>query len=377
MRRRSLIVFIIINVFVSLGVVLLALRLANPEGGTTTEPPRVITVEIRITNTPDPNLPSGVQVVTATPSPLPSQVVLPTGLLDETQVAVAATSGTPIADVTVASLPAATIDPAIAGLSAQVQETASALPPNCVLHTLKEGEFPGLVAEQYEGVSVFDLLAVNNLTEESSAFLQIGQVLIVPLPGCGLIGQLEAQTQTAEAIIALTPTDTPTVTGTPPTDTPMPTDTPVPTETLTPSITPSDMPTATISPTPTETFTPSLTPSPTFTPSATIPPTAANAQVVIRAVQNAGDVTAEQVVIRNNGATVNLNGWTLRDNSGSVYTFGEKFLFSNAELIVFSGVGTDTPVAVYWGRDQAAWSSGESVILSDPRGTAQSIFTVP
>jgi hypothetical protein len=371
MRRRSLIVFIIINVFVSLGVVLLALRFANPQGSTSTEPPRVITVEIRITNTPDPNQPSGVVVVTATPSPLPSQVQLPTGLLDETQVVVAATSGTTLPEETLSSGPAATIDPAIAGLSAEVQETASALPPNCILHTLKEGEFPGLVAEQYEGVNVFDLLAVNNLTEETAAFLQIGQVLIVPLPGCSILTQFESQTQTAEAIIALTPTDTPTVTGTPPTPTP------TPTETLTPSATPSDAPSATTSPTPSPTFTPSLTPSPTFTPSATIPPTAANAQVAIRAVQNAGDVTAEQVVIRNNGATVNLNGWTLRDNSGNIYTFGEKFLFSNAELIVFSGVGTDTPVAVYWGRDQAAWSSGESVILSDPQGTAQSIFTVP
>lgn len=369
MRRRSLIVFIIINVFVSLGVVLLALRFANPQGGSSNEPPRVITVEIRITNTPDPEQPGGVLVVTATPSPLPSQVVLPTGLLDETQVAAAVTSGTPLSEVT--SAPAATIDPAIVGLSAEIQETATGLPPNCILHTLKEGEFPGLVAEQYEGVNVFDLLAVNNLTEESAVFLQIGQVLIVPLPGCNLLTQFESQTQTAEAILALTPTDTPTLTGTPPTATPTPTDT------LTPSATPSDAPTATETPTPSATFTPSLTPSVTYTPSATIPPTAANAQVAIRAVQNAGDVTAEQVIIRNNGATVNLNGWTLRDNSGNVYTFGEKFLFSNADLIVYSGVGTDTPVVVYWGRDEAAWSSGESVILSDPQGTAQSIFTVP
>ncbi|MBK8024244.1 MAG: LysM peptidoglycan-binding domain-containing protein [Chloroflexi bacterium] len=92
------------------------------------------------------------------------------------------------------------LDPTIvAGGGELLASTAAALPPNCVLHTLAEGDTPFAVAEQY-GVNGFDLLAVNGLTEETSVFLQIGETLIIPLEGCELTA---AALEAAEAATAL------------------------------------------------------------------------------------------------------------------------------------------------------------------------------
>jgi hypothetical protein len=200
----------------------------------------------------------------------------------------------------------ATLDPTVLAESGDLlASTVTALPPNCVLHALKEGEFPGSVAEQYN-VSVFDLLSVNGLTEESMIFLQIGQVLIIPLESCALVA--------------------------PPTRTPLP----------------------------------------------TLPPTAVNSRMQIVTVENPGDVTAECVVIRNNGATVDLNNWSVRDSQGSRYTFQGQFLvFERGEVRLCSGVGGETPIRRQWGQQSAVWESGDTVVLSDGQGNAQATYSVP
>ena len=57
------------------------------------------------------------------------------------------------------------------------------LPEGCIRHTLAVGESPVILGDIY-GVSFLDILAVNNLTEEDVQFLQIGEVLIIPLENC-------------------------------------------------------------------------------------------------------------------------------------------------------------------------------------------------
>jgi hypothetical protein len=94
-------------------------------------------------------------------------------------------------------------------------------------------------------------------------------------------------------------------------------------------------------------------------------------------VLNAGDVTAESIAIRNTGAIVDIGGWTLSDAEGTTYTFGQQRLFTNAQITLFSRVGTNTPVALYWGRDQAVFQSGDTVTLRDAGGNVQSTFRVP
>lgn len=104
---------------------------------------------------------------------------------------------------------------------------------------------------------------------------------------------------------------------------------------------------------------------PTVTP--LLPP--AIAQVEIAEIVGAGDLSAEAVVIRNNGDTIDLGGWTLQDSNGHRYTFGEvRRLFSGASLTINTRAGTDTPVVSYWGLDEAIFSPGEWVYLLDATG---------
>ena len=174
----------------------------------------------------------------------------------------------------------------------------------------------------------------------------------MPLEGCELTATTLGATQTA----TFQPTETETPTESPFTDTPEPSETAEPTNT------------------PTRTRTPTAT----HTPTVTIPPTAENAQVEITRVTSVGQVNAEGVEIRNNGPVINLSGWRLIDSSGEEYTFpNERRLFQGGLLTVYSRVGEDTAIALFWDRTDAVWQSGETVTLLDNNGRAQSVFEIP
>jgi LysM repeat protein len=338
MRRRSLIIFVIINVFVSLGVVLIVLSALNPpnQGGSQ---PILVTVPLIITATENPNATPEVIIVTATPRP--GEVILPTDL--QTEIALGETG-----------VPIPTIDAALLESSEALRGTTTAMPTNCIPYVLQEGDTPFAIAVEY-GVDPEEFMAVNGLDDETASFLQIGQVLIVPLAGCELTSVSLSASQTATYL---------------------------PTNTLTPSGTlPSPSPTASVtrpaSATPTRTTVPD-TPTPSRTPTATIPPTAENAQVEIVQVRDRGNVTAEGVEIRNNGPVIDLSGWTLTDGSGSTYTFpNERRLFQGGLLTVYSRVGEDTAIALFWDRTESVWSSGETVTLLDDEEQAQSVYQIP
>ncbi|HYO89493.1 MAG TPA: lamin tail domain-containing protein [Candidatus Limnocylindrales bacterium] len=321
MRRPVL--FILVNIIVSIIVVVVVVSVLNQREQPASTP-LVVTVPVLITTTPNAAQPQ-VIIVTAT---LPAgQVILPTDIIGEIQL-----SGT--------RAPLPTLDEtliATTGAGAALAGTQAALPTNCIPHVLQEGEFPSLVAEQYD-VSLADLLAVNNLTEETSAFLQIGEVLIVPLEGCELTAESIGATQTATFLPSSTATDAPTT-----------------------------APSATVSPIPTR------------TPTATLPATAENARVAIVAVRDPGTVTSELVEIRNNDTgVVDLSGWTLRDANGNEYTFpAERRLFGGGSVTLFSRVGEDTAIALFWDRQQSAFARGDVVTLFDNQDRAQSTFTVP
>ncbi|MBK8027322.1 MAG: lamin tail domain-containing protein [Chloroflexi bacterium] len=328
--RRVPIGYILLTVIVTLAVTFGAMTFINSRAPQSEPEQIVITVPILVTATPNPDASPQVIVVTATFLPgTPAVVSLPTGLLET---ASANSALTPRG-------PAATLDPTIvAGGGELLASTAAALPPNCVLHTLAEGDTPFAVAEQY-GVNGFDLLAVNGLTEETSVFLQIGETLIIPLEGCELTAAALEATEAATAL----PSNTPAPTGTPPT----------------------------------ATFTPSQSPTPSATPSATLPPTAVNAQVEIVRAVSPGALTSEGIEIRNNGAVIDLNEWTLRDGQGNVYTFPEQRLFQGGLVTVFTRTGDDTAIALFWDRDAAVLESGDTLTLTDNNGRVQSTYRVP
>lgn len=318
MRRRSLVIFVILNVLISLAVAFGVINLMG-SGNQQSAGQVVITVPILITSTTDPNLTPFVKIITTTPLPgQPNTVALPTGLLTTPL----SSEGTPLP----------TFDPALTSNNPGLAGTVTALPPNCILHTVQEGDTPFGIADQY-GADGNAIMEVNGLNDETAGLLQIGQVLIVPLEGCSLTA--------ADVATPVLPDE------------------------------------ASADATEEATAETTAELAPTIRPTLTLPPTAVNAQVEIVEVQNAGDVTSEGVIIRNIGNTINLKGWTLSDSEGNTYTFAERFLFSNAVVTIYSRIGQDTPVALFWNRDQAAFGpAGDIVTLKDEKGAVQSTYRV-
>lgn len=343
MRSRRAVIFIILNVIISAGVAFTIINVFTPAN---TEPAEVlVTFPVIVTSTQNPNITPQIVVVTATPEE--GRADIPPDVRE----------GTPLAEA-----PAPTIDPTLLDEDGQFEGSVDQLPEQCIQHTIAEGEFPTLIAEQYD-VNPFTLLAVNGLDEETSRNLQIGDVLLVPLEGCPVE-------------LFLSPTEPP-----PPTEDPAVTEaTPEVTVELTEELTdaPTETETATETQTATPTLTPTITPTPTETtiPTVTLAPTASVAQVIIVEVIGAGDITTEAVRIRNTGNAVNISGWTLSDADGNAYTIPDgKRLFPEGEITIITRAGEDTPIQYYWGRDEAVFSpsreGGEVVVLADADGNTQ------
>lgn len=92
--------------------------------------------------------------------------------------------------------------PVVTATPERVEATPTDLPANCIRHTIAAGETPFGIANEYV-VDSSQLLAVNGLDEQSVARLQVGQVLIVPLPGCALTAAVPVP---VPATITLPPT---------------------------------------------------------------------------------------------------------------------------------------------------------------------------
>jgi hypothetical protein len=315
MQRRS-VLFILFNIFLSVGVALGAIALF---GDRINRPPLPTSpvIEIRITTTPGPTQTPWIVTVT----PQPGTVILPTGLV------------TPGTRVPQATDPSGTqsANPSNGTPSAQTVN-GTPLPAGCIIHTIESGDTPFGLGEVY-GVSGFDIMEANGLTDETAGLLQLGQELIIPLEGCAL----------TVADIA-TPTDLPEI------------DIQGLSEEETAEATVESLPTA--------------------TPTVTLAPTAANAAVTITTILSAGDVTAEGVEIRNDGALVDLTGWTLTDADGNVFTFPEQRLFTGGLVTVYTRVGANTSIALFWNRNTAVWGTNDVATLRDEDGVVQSTFRV-
>ena len=105
--------------------------------------------------------------------------------------------------------------------------------------------------------------------------------------------------------------------------------------------------------------------------------------VEIVAVIGVGSLTDEAVFIRNSGSqTVALQGWTLSDPVGRVYTFDQVTLFGgsdelNAGISVHTEAGQDNSTDLYWGLEQAIWHIGDTITLRNPAGVLQAEYTIP
>jgi LysM repeat protein len=345
MRARGLIVFVILNVLISIGVALGVIALLGPSEGDSTAVGAFATVLVYVTPPPGPS--QTPFIITATPRP--GEIAdLPEGVLD-------ATPTIPIVTVDATAAALGTVAPAALTANPELGAGAAgpSLPENCIQHTLQEGEFPSLLAEQYE-TDVASILLANGLSEEDALLLQIGQVLIIPREGCPLDQFVAAAAQTQTAVALESPATEAADAGTPDPNAP----------TTEGEATPAD-------------GTLAEAPTPSITPTITLAPTAQNAQIEIQEIVGAGDITAESVILFNTGRSVDVAGWTLSDLDGNVYTFPELRFFNDGSLEILTRVGEDTPVVKFWGLSEAAWGPGDVATLRDADGNVQSVFRIP
>lgn len=101
-------------------------------------------------------------------------------------------------------------------------------------------------------------------------------------------------------------------------------------------------------------------------------------QVEIVGIFGAGDMASERVQIRGlSSETISLAGWHLWDEDGNRYIFPQITLFANGAVDVYSGVGVDTVVSLYWRSDLPIWESGEKATIVDNEGNIQTIYLIP
>lgn len=334
-KRRRVLPLLIFNVIVSAVVMLGVLSffcqgddcLISFDQDSADRPVQLVTFEVKITTTPDPNVTEQIRIITATPMPgTPGVVEIPDEVRD-------ATPG--------AGAPVPTLPPESFNDLGLFQGDYEDLPQGCIPHTIGDGENPSLIAVQYD-VSLFTLMAVNRLDEDDAFLLQVGDILIIPLEGCPVEAFIDPNNG-SDATEDTTGDETDTTDGTA-----------VPGE-----------------------ETPELTPE--VPPTMTLAPTAVNAELEIIDVIGAGDITTEGVVIRNTGSSVvNFGGWMLSDGDGNTFIFPEdRRLFGNAGLTVNTRVGENTPILFFWGRDTAVFGPGDIIVLTDADGNVQASIRLP
>ena len=90
-------------------------------------------------------------------------------------------------------------------------------------------------------------------------------------------------------------------------------------------------------------------------------------------------VNGEYVVIKNTGTkTVALTGWTLRDLANHVYKFPTFSIKPGKVVTVYSGKGTSTWNARYWGSSYFIWNDdGDTASLKRKDGSLASKCSYP
>lgn len=107
--------------------------------------------------------------------------------------------------------------------------------------------------------------------------------------------------------------------------------------------------------------------------------TTGEAALTIANVNGAGDLDTEHVEIINAGAdAILLEGWTLTDDAGNIYTFGQVTLFGGGSgLKIYTQAGENGATDLYWGGSLPVWSAGKTVVIRDTAGAIQADFVIP
>jgi LysM repeat protein len=223
------------------------------------------------------------------------------------------------------SVPARTTS--LMSLSPRAPDAASA--PTPIVHQVREGETLIYIAMKY-GVSSEEIIEVNALVDPD--VLAVGQELIIPAPELEPTDEPNAATLTPPAVQGALP----------------PSVTPVPTS-------------------PTE-------PRPSPTASAT---PAGEYHLEITQILAPGRQETEVLELANFGREARLQGWTLSNGRGQVYTFPRLTLYKDSRVRIYTTKGRNSASDLYWGLDSAAWGSGvETATLKDSEGEVQATRAV-
>jgi len=138
-------------------------------------------------------------------------------------------------------------------------------------------------------------------------------------------------------------------------------------------IDPASLPSPTPSPTPTVRVTP-----PTPIPISATPAPSGKVVLSIQSVVAPGDIAEERVIVQQTGSgQAAMQGWKLEDQDGNVFIFPQLTLFQDGAVSVYTRLGVNTVVELYWGLSVSIWEPGEVVSLIDPSGAIVAAFQIP
>lgn len=123
---------------------------------------------------------------------------------------------------------------------------------------------------------------------------------------------------------------------------------------------------------------PVATPAPAATATATSNESRPGEGLRVASFAGSGTLNSEAVQVSNDSdLAVNLQGWRLEKEGGPAYTFGNVSLFPGGGVVLYTGPGTDTSVAVYWNQAAPIWAPGAVARLVNPQGQEIARLAVP
>jgi micrococcal nuclease len=75
----------------------------------------------------------------------------------------------------------------------------------------------------------------------------------------------------------------------------------------------------------------------------------------------------EYIILQNIGdASLNMTGWTIKDEGGNIFTFPEYMLPTDEVVMLHTGSGSNTENEIFWNKKGAVWNNnGDALYLRD------------
>jgi LysM repeat protein len=112
----------------------------------------------------------------------------------------------------------------------------------------------------------------------------------------------------------------------------------------------------------------------TYTPA----PIPESSQIKIVTIVGVDDLATEHLQIQSvSPEPLSLEGWRLETNDGLVYSFPKITLFEYGAVDLYSRAGINSVVALYWGRSNPIFQSGDQAMIYDADGGLQAVYNIP